>query len=158
MIAWRQKLGGINFSRRLKLGKEYFRLYCPWRDPIAAACAHHTSHSFQPRLKIPELRFAESASLTFQSWKLCCDSRFQHVFTACSCVFTFDENASIDVYLQCNLYHSIPLKYTNVDINAGSKLKTLRFEFSIETFLSAENSTVWVFKLWNHTSMRKTHA
>ncbi len=49
---------------------------------------------------------------------------------------------SIDVYLQCNLYHSILLKYTNVDINASSKLKTLRFEFSIETFLSAENSTV----------------
>ncbi len=32
----------------------------------------------------------------------------------------------------------------------------MHFEFSIKTFLSAENSTAWVFKLWNHTSMRKT--
>ena len=108
--------------------------------------------------------------------KLCCDCHFQGVITACSWVFKFEITTCkhksvatvfhfLSVKIQVSLVSlwvkwtiSILLKYTNVEINASSKLKTLSFEFSIETFLSAENSTVWVFKLGNHTSMIKTHA
>ncbi len=107
--------------------------------------------------------------------KLCCDCRFQRVITACSWVFKFEITAwklksvatvfgfwSVKSISVVKMNHSILLKYTNVDINSSSKLKILlkmlRFEFSIETFLSAENSTLWVFKLWNHTSMCNTYA
>ncbi len=50
--------------------------------------------------------------------------------------------------------YSILLKYTNIDINASSKLKTLCFEFSLGIFLLAENKIFCVFKLCNHTSMQ----
>jgi hypothetical protein len=50
------------------------------------------------------------------------------------------------IFYSFKINHSILMKYTNVDINASSKLKTLHFEFSIEMFLSAENATFCVFK------------
>ncbi len=106
--------------------------FCKQNSVLPIPCLYLSSYQLFS-LFIPSLILADTKAVLQQSFSTCV-FRMQLHFQVC---WKLTSVATVFCFLQFRLNHSILLKYTDIDINASSKLKT--------NDILAQNAAFWVF-------------